>query len=453
MLVEKRQMQSDMTKTTNTTLSKEDYSLASKIAPLLRKCIVEESNPPRDEVSMAFAFNDIESGLGLSQEGAKLLHEIVDEHLARAFPKAGPNTCLNLLQRFCAELIKNRYASPEQIPFEGEIPILLNRIRTQETSRNTVFVEVCGLNLQTQEWTFGTVNFMRGNHPCVESERMKIRDKSGNYPEPIPESKTVARIEAVGSRDYAVQFAQAKIQETLDVLQFLSIRDNYSAFRESDFGFSLFCANTIPRVAAGYWCLNTLAPSWCSGSLNGPILSSGVDPKIQCQIDKNATAQFARHGGQQLSEMLSTNLRSLFDNALMSAVSWIAHAIRERHLARKYLALYVALEACFVQDTNEARDNRNTRTRILPVEEGVAFVLGRDVQQRRRLAKRVRDLARTRNLIVHRGYTEIERDDLLTLATYAWACCSELALKRDLFRKEGSFKEWLLERKYGAPEA
>jgi hypothetical protein len=79
----------------------------------------------------------------------------------------------------------------------------------------------------------------------------------------------------------------------------------------------------------------------------------------------------------------------------------------------------------------------------------VAFLLGRKVAARKRLKDRIVELARTRNRIVHRGFMEIDRTDLVHLATYAWNCCYEALSRRDQFQTENSFSEWLLDLKYG----
>lgn len=427
----------------------QEHRLIEEVAHLLRQCIPGKGSPAPGDLGMVFVFNDIESGLSLSHEEAGLFHKIVDEHLAKNFPKAGPKTCLSLLQRFCSEVVKRHDIN--HIPFDQELPVLLNRLREQDAAQNTIFIEVSGLNLMIPEWTFGRVTFMHGNHSSVEAERLKIETKDKQHPSPIPSDKIVARIETSGSQEYGSQSAHEKVEEVLDVLQFLSVQENYCAFRDSPHGFGLLCSTPVPSLAAGVWSLSTLGPAWHSSSVSAPILSSGINPEVQCKIDENATTRFEPRSGRQLSELLSADCRSLFDDSLLSAVSWVANGIRERDPAKKYLSLYVALEALFVRDTKDARSNRNSRARILPVEEGVAFVMGHDAQQRRALAKRVRELAHTRNRIVHCGYTDVERADLLTLAGYAWNCCSELALKRDQFKKEGSFRDWLLDRKYGNP--
>jgi hypothetical protein len=130
----------------------------------------------------------------------------------------------------------------------------------------------------------------------------------------------------------------------------------------------------------------------------------------------------------------------------------LASAIRERDFTRKYLSFYIALEALFARDDSRTRKSSGYSCPATPVDDGVAFLLGRTVDARVRIASRIRELSRTRNMIVHRGYTSVERNDLLALANFAWNCCSQSLKMRSQFRSENSFGDWCQQQKYGTPQ-
>jgi hypothetical protein len=106
------------------------------------------------------------------------------------------------------------------------------------------------------------------------------------------------------------------------------------------------------------------------------------------------------------------------------------------------------LEALFTRDSSTARASSGYQSPSLPIDEGVAYLLGKDTQSRIRLAERMRDLSRTRNMIVHRGYTAVERMDLLTLANYSWNACLRGLSMRNQFKDENSFRMWCLHKKF-----
>ena len=145
--------------------------------------------------------------------------------------------------------------------------------------------------------------------------------------------------------------------------------------------------------------------------------------------------------------MLAEVCPSAFDDSLLTAITWMANGIRERDLARKYLSFFIALEALFIRDNKATRAADGYQNPIVPIGEGVGWLLGGSGDARRQIAEQIEWLGRTRNKIVHRGFTMIDEADLIQLGSYLWNSCWQAATKRASFRVEDSFQDWLRDQK------
>jgi len=188
-------------------------------------------------------------------------------------------------------------------------------------------------------------------------------------------------------------------------------------------------------------------PTWHHDKACGPTIATN-NPQHNLSLNQGMLKRLKERGLDAARDLLRAQKLSSFDEGVMAGLRWIAHAIRERDFTQKYLSFYIALEALFARDTTDGRKSYGYIAPAASVDDGVAFLLGTTPEARIRLAARTRELARTRNMIVHRGYTSVERSDLLTIADYSWNCCVQGLKMRTLFQEENSFREWFLRKKY-----
>lgn len=422
--------------------------LINRLVPLLKTSILSPSIPDNDNIGMAFSFKDMGS-FTLSHEEAKAFREAT-QILSEAFPKVGFKTCANELERFCCRFIPQLQQGTVDIPIGQEIPSLFTLLESLQKHRTVVYVQVCGFELRLPQWGFGSAVFMHGNHDEIEKARLSIKDAGGKNPNPLSPDAIVVRMELNGYSDYALKHARNRVEEILDVLQFLTISKNRGAFEDTVIGFSFYASEPIPvlQTPVWYYCPDTSTWGAATGTGTPPILQAGP---IKCILDDRIKDWFRPFAGDQLSEMLQGDCPFAFDQGLMTAISWIANGIRERNNARKYLGFFIALEALFSPDEfGSWNPNRFSKT-IVPLDEGVAFLLGEDYEHRIKIINIMRELKKKRNLIAHRGSTNIDKKALVQLATYVWNCCKIAALRRNNFEKEHSFRDFMLNLKYGSP--
>lgn len=360
--------------------------LASQIIPLLRQVFSGQS---QGDTVMSFSHG--ERGWTLNRDEALLFEQAVGI-LASACPKVHLTTCRRELQRFCCERIQQRDAA-----FEQHLSDLFTRLDALAGVDNVIYLEVAGIQLEYDEWSLGPVRFIHSEYPEIDRLRLSIQDINGEFPPPVDSGLVLARMEIKGEAEYAKHEAISQVQWALDCLQALTLPENPAGIH-GGYGYTLAYAVSLPDISCRNWMYSSIGPSWISGTACAPAFPSN-DPKVKCKI--NATT------------------------------------------------LEKAPEALFTRDDSGMRDSPGHIASVMPVSDGVAFLLGKPTAEARmRIAERVRTLSRTRNLVVHRGYTSIERQDLLQLAHYAFECCVRALKLRDQLKGEQAFSNWLQTQKY-----
>ncbi len=413
--------------------------LAAQIIPIVRKIFAGKSSS--DAPGMKFQFG--ERGWSLSPEETRLFHNAV-RVLADGFPKVHQKTCMRELQRFCCEKIEVNGTA-----FELAVPGFLGRLEELCHIRNIVYVEISGIRLELPEFEIGPVRIVPSSHRDIDAHRLEIKDANGSSPDPIADGVLLARVEVAGEPNYAGEVGREQAQIALDCLQTMTIQENRAAF-DGSFGFVLSCCEPMPLISCRHWMYSDREPTWTSNSACGPYVAT-TDPRLNLPLNERTIARIQERGFAFVCDLLGEPKPSPFDEGALGAIRWIAAAIRERDLTRKYLAFYIALEALFSRDDWATRKSTGYNSPAVPVDEGIAFLLGSETEERIRIVKRVRELSQTRNMIVHRGYTVVERGDLLSLAGYSWNCCINAIKMRSRFREESSFRQWFLRNRFGIP--
>ncbi|MBU0715303.1 MAG: hypothetical protein KJ964_08100 [Verrucomicrobia bacterium] len=417
-------------------MSKHHHEVADRIIPMIREVFAEKR--PCDKLGMTFQFR--EKGWSLSPEEAELFHDAV-RVLASAFPSVHQKTCSRELERFCCEHIPGH-----GVAFEAAVPSLLSRLDELGRINNTVYIEISGIRLELPEIDVGPVKIIPSTHCDIDKHRLTIKDINGNYPPPVDAGVLLAMVEVTGEPQFAKEVAQDQAQTALDCLQVLSIQENHAAF-ENSFGFVLACSEPMPLICCHRWMYSDIEPTWSYDKACGPTIATN-NPKLNLPLNQAILAKLQKRGLSFANDLLRESSPSPFDEGVLAAIRWIASAIRERDFTRKYLAFHIAIEALFARDNFAARNSTGYLAPSVPVDEGIAYLLGKDTEARMRIAERSRELSRTRNMIVHRGYTSIERQDLLTIAHYSWHCCVQGLKMRARFREENSFRQWCLQKKF-----
>jgi hypothetical protein len=307
-----------------------------------------------------------------------------------------------------------------------------------------VYVQLSGVELVDEEWSFGPVRLLKGSHHDIKFNRMKIRLKNGSYPQPMPKDVVVAEVSVPGEADYAEAQAVIKTQETADFLQFLSLPENLGCWSPDPEPFIFTCGRPIESPEYLLWRFASHG-EWVERS---SILPSNSFGHSNLSLHEGLRSQYGRRGADELAKLLKEGSPSHFDQSLKTAIRWLAQGIREPDAARKYLSFYIAMESLFTRDNAESRNGEGFQNPIMHVAEAIPLFLGGCSSEKRKINEELKELSRTRNRIVHRGFYEIDYQDLTLLARYAWDACVEAVQRRPLYRCENAFYDALQACKY-----
>ena len=190
--------------------------LINALVPIIHAALSGDPDKARAETATQFFFKGTGS-LTLSHAEAAKLRE-ASTLISRFFCKVSDRTCDRELKRFCCRFIPDLEAGVERASIAAALPDLLDRLQSFSEDSTTVYVEVCGLDLQLPEWIFGPARFMKGDHPDIEADYSQIITLDGHKPDPLNADQIVAQVKVQGEADYAVDTVVKRVGEVLDVI-------------------------------------------------------------------------------------------------------------------------------------------------------------------------------------------------------------------------------------------
>jgi len=400
---------------------------------------ISYEHPQTNEPELFFRFGS--KGWRLNQKEKENLENAV-QILKKQFNKVHKETCQKYLQSFCCDEFPAKFDT-----FHERIPKLFQDLQKVADNQSIVAVEVAGLRMDIDSFEFGKFEFVLSNDPALKELRESIRAKDGDASEPIPSGSVLAKRTLQGDSSLVREVAKEDLQQTIDVLQFISAFKNPSILKPDIQGFSLYVGENRKPAVERTWSHNT-SPNerWEAHNMNAERPSNDL-PQYGLLLNEQTIDEFKSFGWDGFNQLLLKEEVSFFERNLLSANRWFAKAVRDIDPSRKFVDLFIALESLFSDDIEHPEKSRavfNTR-------EGVAFFLGENIDERLKIYKWVNDLAKVRNKVVHSGFSEIERDDLNLLFRLTQKCCLcglELSVQ---FGKSGSFSKWARRFKFSQP--
>lgn len=417
------------------------HKLSNAISGILRDIFSPENQMTEANQETAYLFQRIANGWKLTASEKVRLDEAV-EILRRKYNKVHARTCRKYLEGFCCEQFPGNYAC-----FQAKLPELFNELDQANQNKSDVFVEIAGLQLQMERFRLGSIEFLHSDDPMIDELRKSVPDINGNYADPLPGKCVVARCCVEGDSEYSREVAVERIQLALDILQFASAPLNSSLLKQSILGFGLYLGENQTPASLKTWTYQQNKPSWhsYSGQAKRPNNHLG---KFGLQLNKENLEKMQQCKLPELGEILSRFGRSHFEENILSAIRWFAKAVRDVELEDKYLNLFIALEGLL---SNDVSNSENSPKAAFTHREGVAFLLGQDTESRMHFHEKFGELAKTRNKIVHSGYSLIDETELLDLFNYVLLCCFKALELKDNFKEAGSFSKWAKRVKFGEP--
>lgn len=186
--------------------------------------------------------------------------------------------------------------------------------------------------------------------------------------------------------------------------------------------------------------------------INVPVISQGPKPNftfgweivgplmpfsLQQLLDTNKKRNL---GFSKITDLL-TKKRNGLEDRLVSAIQWAGKATVEGKKEEAFLLYAISLESLVLLDNEKEELTYRLRTRV-------AHLLGKDIENRKKISAKVRDLYEIRSKIVHSGWFQVTDADLSLMRLYSKGCILHI-LNDEPFSSMNSINslvEWFNER-------
>jgi hypothetical protein len=160
--------------------------------------------------------------------------------------------------------------------------------------------------------------------------------------------------------------------------------------------------------------------------INVPIITQDTNPtftygwevagplmplSLKLLLETNEKRKF---GFSEVSNLL-TKKRNNLEDRLISAIQWAGKATIENRKEMAFLLYAISLECLILSDNEKEELTYRLRTRI-------AHLLGSDLENRKKIKKRVGELYDIRSKIVHSGWYQVTDADLGVIRLYTKSC-------------------------------
>jgi len=143
----------------------------------------------------------------------------------------------------------------------------------------------------------------------------------------------------------------------------------------------------------------------------------------------------------QVGKILQKNQQTNdFERAILRSIHWHGASVAQTEIKNKFLNLLTSIESLLTPKDGEPIANA--------IAEGVAFVLGDDLEKRRHLKKQMKGLYGLRSSLSHGGQKEILDADLSHLQDIAGKLLVWAIKQVDNFKSHQELFDWIDEQKF-----
>jgi hypothetical protein len=312
------------------------------------------------------------------------------------------------------------------------------------TEERSVYLQVVGLALPDGPQRIGNVEFIRSSEASLSNLRSQASEAvskttlaDGLKPDAVEFASSfiddsfanqVAAVFVVCAEPArAIERAEEEVRRAIDVLRF-SVPALYGPKARFRFGLKGDVARATPQAL-------TFGPT-------GMTLSHGKKwGETDYELSNGHLARLSEIGVLAIGEMLQRPANSLMDIevAILRAVHWISSAQIEPELENKLLNLSISMEVLLTP-----RDGNPIGTAIA---EGVAILVGADLENRRLLKKEVKRLYALRSSVSHGGRTVITNSDVRALEKIAVRLATTLVERREELKSTKNLLQWIEDQK------
>jgi hypothetical protein len=307
-------------------------------------------------------------------------------------------------------------------------------------TENVVFIPLGGIILNLPELTIGKITFRqiaRGGaaqepfaridahmtNPAWAAQHANVKNHffGGNAISKVV--CTECRVVAEPQR--AEERAVEECNRVLELLRF-AIPSLYKGFERVEVGYLW----EILEARGGVLTVQALTPAYHFSSRK-----SG--PASLFELSESTTQALESLGIFRIGKILQKNPQQTndFERVILRAIHWYGASVNQTEIENKFLNLLISIESLLTPKEREPVANA--------IAEGVALVLGDNLERRRHLKKRMKELYGQRSGLSHGGQKEILETDLLHLQDAAEKLLVWAIKQVDNFKSHQELFDWI----------
>ncbi len=224
--------------------------------------------------------------------------------------------------------------------------------------------------------------------------------------------------------------AEEETRRVLDVLRF-SIPSLYRP--ELNVSIGLF----------GEVCFSKRLVPTFSEDIRFGIAIKSIGPLCQFEVSNENIREMETIGVFVIADLLNKKSRELndFEEIIIRAIHWYSDSQLQQEGANQLLSLISCLETFFTPKNSDPIANS--------VAEGVALIIARDLESRKKVKQWIKKVYRIRSRISHGGEKDVLEKDLRYLSFIGQKVIAMLIKKKGDFLSQKNLLEWIEEEKLG----
>lgn len=210
--------------------------------------------------------------------------------------------------------------------------------------------------------------------------------------------------------DYAYEQAQIKLEEIVHICNYML----YSGVRGAEVISSTTNSGTQER-------------KFIIGEESSNVYSGGHSPLVKrvCFEDAEDFMLNEEYGNLQLWKIYDKRDKNEIEIRIVNAVNWIGMAIAEKNNSIAFTQAVFAIESLLQRQTKGEIFNKSI---VASIAEDIAFLIGRDFEERKKYEKDFKDIYAIRSKIAHGKSSEITAYQVLDVINMAKLLIQELLI-------------------------
>ena len=355
-------------------------------------------------------YSTLKGSFFLTLEGMRAFSKIIDEL------KKVEGVTLKFSDKYLERIVDNIIvtllpAEEKEIESASEKQVdNLFMILTRSAVNWRIIVPIVNLELEMDDLRVGKVRFFKFADAAKNQLQSEIKkstlgspnelissieeDLEKNYVGKVCVEVIVSAVDSERAKDIGMQ----TIDMALDALRFYrlnhSFRDPFIFKNYFDVQGKIHSGNQVTILLENYPTLTGLSVSYENKGFMVPFT-----------ITKAALKKIRIDSFDSLSDILQKDERNRtdFEKDLVTAIRFCALSTRDEPITNAFVNSVISLEAVLLDEHEAIVDN---------LAERVAFIIGRNSNERNWLFDQMKRLYRLRSSIVHSGNTDIQRSDL-----------------------------------------